>query len=78
MTTFKELIKAIEGNDEGQWNCWEDAKHIQEVYGELEDENKDVAEKLLNNLIRNEGREVDMCLEMMSYLEYGVVMSKGM
>jgi len=38
--TFREIIEAIENNNEinaGAWSDWEDIAHVEEVYGELVD-----------------------------------------
>ena len=74
--TFSSLIEAVEENNsmhDVTWKAWSDADHIQHVYGELEDEYRDVATAFLNALIRDEGENIETYSQAMSALEYGKV-----
>lgn len=74
METFKSLVDAVKENNRinnAKWTDWDNAKHIQESYGELQNENKNVAESFLNALIRDNGKNIVTYLETMDCLEYG-------
>lgn len=76
MKNFKFLVDCVEDNfevNEGRWNTWKDAKHIQEVYGSLEDEYKETAELFLNKLIECDGFYVRQFLDAWKIIEYGIL-----
>lgn len=79
---FLQLIEAVRENNDmnkGSWKDWEDAKHIQEVYGSLSEGCKklnDLAEIFLNALIRNEGHEIGTLVEAFDIISDGVVYAR--
>ncbi len=81
MTTFKELVAAIkENNDinEGHWSDWESSKHIQNIYGELEqNEYTSMYEAFLNEMIQNEAENLEKYLDVLDCLNYGQVMHRS-
>ncbi len=74
METFHSLVDAVRENNRmnnARWKDWDDAKHIQDVYGELKDENKAVEEAFLNALIRDDGKNIVIYLEAIDCLDFG-------
>lgn len=74
MKSFKSLVAAVEENNsinDAEWSTWENAKHIESIYGQLEPTYADVAREFLNALIRDNGENRVMYLETMDCLVYG-------
>jgi hypothetical protein len=77
--TFKGLVEAVEENNKmnnGKWSDWKDAWHIEEVYGELEDDFDHVARAFLDELIGNEGKNKSYYIDAMCALNYGYVFNE--
>ena len=71
--SFNFLVEAVQDNlriNEGRWESWQNAKHIQEVYGELEEDFKDIMEEFLNCLIRLDGDSAETFIEAYRLLNY--------
>lgn len=81
MTTFFELVRAVEENNrfnDGGWSDWDDAQHIERVYGQLEDKRREVALCFLDALIRADGDSAirkHLC-EAWDILEYGYAFNR--
>lgn len=78
MRTFKELVEAVEENNEingGKWSDWSHCGQIQEVYGKLKPTYSYHAKSFLSALIRDNGENEQLYLDAMSELEYGYVIN---
>lgn len=74
METFKSLVDAVLENNRINYGCWKDwdcATHIEDAYGLLQDDFKDVALAFLDALIRDDGANLATYLSAMHALEYG-------
>jgi len=76
MNTFKDIIAAVEENNRinnAQWKDWDDCEHIESVYGTLDPCNrwKDVAKAFIDVLIRDNGDNINIYLDVIDCLEYG-------
>lgn len=76
METFESLVEAVKENNvinDASWKDWQDAKHIQDVYGELEnDERKIMYEAMLDECIYSEGEYADPYLALIRAMDYGI------
>jgi hypothetical protein len=83
MTTFLDLIDAVEENNrinDGKWSDWENAAHIQEVYGALsydEDIQIKAIEKMLNFLIKSNGEDVNLFIDLVDHYDYGIMFARS-
>lgn len=74
METFKSLVDAVLENNQingGSWKDWDCATHIEDTYGLLQADYKDVALAFLDALIRDNGENLETYLSAMHALEYG-------
>lgn len=79
MTTFEDMVKAVEENNkinDASWKDWRNAEHMQEVYGYLHLRFKHVAEAFLNALIRDNGNYCDLYLDAFEALQHGIVFAR--
>lgn len=79
MRTFHELLEAVEENNRinnAKWTDWEDASHIQDVYGELDKHNKILAEIFLNSLIHDNGDHLQLLQDAFDAVNCGIVFSR--
>lgn len=76
MNTYKELVQAINENNrtnEGSWNDWTCSKHVQDIYGDLIEDERAMGEYLLDFNIRTRGSHVEDTLNIMDIYNYGQV-----
>lgn len=74
MESFQSLVCAVVENNKmnnGEWKDWDNALHIQDTYGVLKNEYKEVAETFLNALIRDNGGNLKEYLLAFHCLEWG-------
>lgn len=79
METFKSLIKAVQENNdinEAKWSDWDDAFHIESTYGQISFKERSIALEFLSALIRDNGENLKLYLEVMDCLEYGQPFSR--
>lgn len=76
METFRTLVNAILENNrinQGKWSDWEDAKHIQRVYGAIKkDKMLAMHEAMLNEAISSDGLHLQAYLDLIEIMDYGV------
>jgi len=76
METFRTLVNAVIENNvlnNAKWSDWTDSKHVQEVYGQLEeDERKEMYEAMINELIDNTGINLEAYFKLIRAMDYGV------
>ena len=81
METFYSLVKAVQENNRingGQWKDWEDADHIQEVYGKLESLGYyHISRIFLNSLIENNGEGLETYLDCLDFISKGQVFARA-
>lgn len=80
METFIGLCNAVQENNRingGQWKDWENARHIQQCYGDLKCEHIEAANTFLNALIRDNGENIMIYISCMDCLEYGLPLSRN-
>lgn len=74
MNTFLDMVKAVEENNkmnDAKWSDFECVEHLIDVYGDLEEEFKDVSKVFLNSLISNNGDNAHVYIDAMDCLVYG-------
>lgn len=79
METFKSLVEAVQENNKinnAKWSDWTSAQHIQEVYGELENDYRGTAELFLGALIRDGGENLSTYLDAIDCLVYGYAFAR--
>lgn len=78
MATFKELVEAVQDNNNinyAQWSDWEDVGSIYDVYGPLNLGTWSMAEEaFLKCLIRDNGENLQAYLDASCAMDYGHVM----
>jgi hypothetical protein len=77
--SFKYLVAAVEENNrlnDAKWSNWEDRQAIEDLYGVMRGENREVGRAFLTALIRDNGEHLDTYLDAMCAIERGLVFSK--
>jgi hypothetical protein len=72
--TFLSLVAAVEENNsmhDGKWSDWEDSFHIEDVYGNLEGRDRQIARKFLDCLIRDNGDNRLLFMEIWDIMNQG-------
>ena len=76
---FKEYVAYVLDNNTingGKWSDWDSAYSIFDVYGEPQGEGKELLIKLLDYVIYTNGESLQGCLELVDFMDYGVVFNK--
>ncbi len=67
METFITIVEAVQENNEindGSWSDWKDVYHLENIYGTIQEKNKDLAVAFLSELIDSNGRYLEKYIKL--------------